>query len=163
MTWRRAGSGRLLNFQPTENLENIRKYRGNSINERKFFEILEKYSLKRGCTHNFIKFKVSYVFFITEILLQIFQNFTNMLRKSEKLKIKIKFLCSALSPPSHYGPLPITLACHNGNLSACDQKMSRLCHTTTFSLIVHTDPPPPSTSLALFVTLQFSDLVPYST
>ncbi len=79
--------------------------------------------------------------FITEILRQIFQNFTNMLRKSKKFE-KRKFLCSAPLPPSHYSSLFPTIRLqppphypvrHNGNLSACDQKMSRLCHATTIS------------------------------
>ncbi len=76
-----------------------------------FSKILEKYRLRRRYTHNFRNFKVNYIIFITEILQQIFQNFTNMLRKSEKWKKK--FSCCILPHhrlPTHYSPLPITLS-----------------------------------------------------
>ncbi len=115
-----------------------------------FSEILEKYRLKRKNAHNFRKFQVSYVFFITEILQQIFQNFTNMLRKSEKLK-KRKFLLSTPQPSSHYSSPTPTIALllpphhsirRNGNLSACEWKTSRLHHAVTVSLIVRTILPP---------------------
>ncbi len=56
--------------------------------EGNFAEILQKYHLKCKYVHNFRKFQVSYEFFITKILQQIFQNFTNMLRKFEKFKKK---------------------------------------------------------------------------
>ncbi len=121
-----------------------------------FSEILEKYCLKRRYAHNFRKFRVSYVLLISEILQQIFHNFTNMLKKSEKLK-KIKFLCSTPSLPSHYNPSPSSPHPHNGNLSACEWKISHLHHAATVSLIVCTAPPPlPSTSVAFFIMLQFS-------
>ncbi len=97
-----------------------------------FSEILEKYRLKRRYTINFRKFKLSYVFFITVILQQIFQNFTKMLRKSQKLK-KRKLLCRG---PYHITPPPPIR--HNGNMSACEWKTSHLRHTATVSIIAPT-------------------------
>ncbi len=122
-----------------------------------FSEILEKYRLKCRFAHNFRKFEVSYVFFIIEILQQIFQNFTNMLRKSEKLKkkkivthclsptIALQLLllcqCTTAPPPSHHITAPPQHPiCHNGNLSACEWKTSRLHHAAIISIIVCTAP-----------------------
>ncbi len=62
---------------------------------------------------------------MTEILQQIFQDVMNILRKSERIKKKNIFVqrpspTIALWPPPHH---PIH---HNGDLSACEQKMLHL-------------------------------------
>ncbi len=165
--WLKATTNLLKIGKTYENIKEIRWVKGN------FSEILKKYHLKRKYAHNFRKFQVCYIFFITEI----FQNFVNILRKSEKLKKRKNIYKAPLSsnprhcimapspPPSHYNPLPHHPVHNNDNLSACEWKASCLRHTVTVSLIVHTAPslPAPYHLLMSQFSLRSSFLTWYST
>ncbi len=109
----------------------------------------------------------TYLSKMSGVFVKIFQNLSrNFLKWFSKFPEQ---RTSSVITILHYNlpPLAPPISC-NGNLRACIENCCT-CAATTISIIVDTAAPhqcphpttPPSTSVAFFVTLQFSNLVPY--